>query len=138
MKFYWTILILVSLPLFGAAEPAAPCEGSVLERRLALVKLGELAEAYIAAQDALPDLCQQELQAIKDALPERLKTAQVCGSSEEGMVYYSCELSTTISDKLGSFTQVMETCRYYFKDQSLACDNRSTVTTVEGEQAQAD
>lgn len=133
--FYTNVFLLIWSASVSAetllSETPPVCQGSVLERRLGLVELGELAEKYIDQHGNLPDLCAKEVKTITDAIPARIASTSVCGSSEQGIVYYTCELSTTVTDDKGSFTQVLETCRYYFKDQSLACDNRSTVTTVE-------
>lgn len=105
------------------------CQGSVLQRRFALVQFGQSAEAYIANKGALPDMCAATVPEILDRIPPVLKSAAVCGSSEKGSVYYSCQIPPEQSGDLANRSPVIETCRYSLVDQSVSCENRTVVTT---------
>lgn len=125
------ILFLLTISEFIQAADTVICQGSVLQRRFALVQFGQNADAYIASKGKLPDLCTGEEVEILDNIPALLQNAVVCGSSEKGAVYYSCQLP---SDQLGEASDpspVIETCRYSLVDQSVSCENRSVVTTFE-------
>jgi hypothetical protein len=118
-----TFFILLSV-LTVQAEEIGECEGTVLQRRFALVQFGQLVDAYILAKGVLPDICATPVAGGSDSVPALLKDAFVCGSSEAGSVYYSCQISANDSP-------VIESCRYSLADQSMSCENRTMVTTFE-------
>lgn len=119
------------IPLSANAADVASCKGTVLQRRLALVQFGQLADAYIAAKGGLPDICLAPVAGISDAVPGLLKDTSVCGSSKEAAVYYSCEIPVgpSITGASSENSPVVETCRYSLLNQSVSCENRSVVTT---------
>jgi|GEM_PF-2407529 len=129
------IIYLMLISLIAQASDIASCNGTVLQRRLALVQFGRMADAYIVTEGALPDICSAPVAGISDAIPDLLQGASVCGSSREGAVYYSCQISKGQSKApAGSPTEnpaapIIETCRYSLVDQSVSCENRSVVTT---------
>ena len=126
------IALLLSVPAFLQAAEINSCNGTVLQRRVALLQLGRLAEAYIASRGALPDICSAVVEGASDGIPNILKSTLVCGSSREGHVYYSCQLPPGHSDARTDQSPVVETCRYSLAEHSLSCENRSVVTTFEG------
>jgi hypothetical protein len=126
------IFFLLSISLFVQAGDMAPCNGSVLQRRLALVQFGRLVDAHIATKGALPDICSAPVKEILDGIPDLLKGALVCGSSKEGSVHYSCQIPSLKAGTPSEEVPVIESCRYSLVDQSVSCENRSVVTTFEG------
>lgn len=126
----WSIIVLFLGVLTAQAGDLALCEGTVLQRRLALVEFGQLADAYIKNKSQLPDICVAPVLGVSDAIPALLKSASVCGSSEEGFVYYSCQIPSAQSGALSEGAlMVSESCRYSLVDQSVRCENRSVITT---------
>ena len=123
------ILFLLMVSLFAQAGDIAFCEGSVLQRRFALVQFGQAADAYIANKGELPDICAAGDAEIVASIPALLKRTAVCGSSEQGVVYYYCQIPPEQSSDPSDYSPVIETCRYSLVDQSVACENRSVVTT---------
>jgi hypothetical protein len=123
MKPVLTIFIFLTA-LTAQAEEIGGCKGTVLQRRFALVQFGQLADAYVRVKGALPDICATSIGGVSDSVPELLKDAAVCGSSEEGSVYYSCQIPSKDSP-------IIESCRYSLTDQSMSCENRIMVTTFE-------
>lgn len=125
----WSIIVLFLGVLTAQAGDLALCEGTVLQRRLALVEFGQLADAYIKNKSQLPDICVAPVLGVSDAIPALLKSASVCGSSEEGFVYYSCQIPSAQSGALAEgAVMVSESCRYSLEDQSVSCENRSVIT----------
>ena len=125
----WSIIVLFLGGLTAQAGDLALCEGTVLQRRLALVEFGQLADAYIKNKSQLPDICVAPVLGVSDAIPALLKSASVCGSSEEGFVYYSCQIPSAQSGALAEgAVMVSESCRYSLVDQSVRCENRSVIT----------
>lgn len=129
LKFvFFSCLFFISLLV--QAGDIATCEGSVLQRRVALVQFGNFVDAHITAKGALPDICATNVTDILAGVPELLKRATVCGSSKESAVYYSCQLPPTSSGGRPGQSPVIESCRYSLVDQSVSCENRSVVTTI--------
>ncbi len=128
MKVVLTVFLLLVCQLALAADIAL-CSGTVLQRRVALVRVGQLADAYIAAKGALPDICSAPVAGVSDKIPRLLQNASTCGSSKESAVYYSCQLPVGQSDLPSGDAPVVEACRYSLIDQSVSCENRSVVTT---------
>lgn len=118
------LIIFVLLTALVAQADVGECEGTVLQRRFALVQFGQLVDAYVLAKGGLPDICATSVAGVSDSVPALLKDASVCGSSEEGAVYYSCQIPSNDSP-------VIESCRYSLADQSMSCENRTLVTTFE-------
>jgi hypothetical protein len=116
------VILLFIVSLFAESGEITPCNGTVLQRRVALVQLGQLADTYILANGALPNICAVPVAGVSDSIPGWLQDASVCGSSEEGAVYYSCQIPSKASP-------VIERCRYSLADQSMTCENRTMVTT---------
>lgn len=128
MKIVLTI-ILLALTLSAQAAEQLSCRGSVLERRFALIQFGRLADAFVAANGQLPDICETPVEGVSDRVPEILAGSRVCGSSKEGAVHYSCELDPP--DASSEVIQVIESCRYSLVDQSVSCTNRAVTATFE-------
>ena len=126
------IVFLLSISFFVQAGDMGPCNGSVLQRRLALVQFGRLVDSHIATKDKLPDICSEPVKEISDGIPDLLKGALVCGSSKEGSVHYSCQIPSVKPGTPSVDATVIESCRYSLVDQSVSCENRSVVTTFEG------
>ncbi|MCR6650967.1 MAG: hypothetical protein NVV73_05435 [Cellvibrionaceae bacterium] len=126
MKAASIIVLLLAAPWVQASDMAS-CNGTVLQRRLALVELGRLADAYIAVKNQLPDICAAPVTGVSDAIPNLLRGASVCGSSREGFVYYSCQIPSAPAES----SPVVESCRYSLANQSVSCENRSVVTTFD-------
>lgn len=127
MKIALANSLLFSLLILSFAAQASDyvlCDGTVLQRRFALVQFGQLADTYISAKGSLPDICAAPVAGVSDSVPNLLKNASVCGSSKEGAVYYSCQIA-------GENSPVIETCRYSLVDQSMSCENRTVITTIE-------
>lgn len=122
MKIALAAPLLLSLAV--QASEIALCDGTVLQRRFALVQLGQIADSYISTKGSLPDICAAPVAGVSDSVPNLLKNASVCGSSKEGAVYYSCQIA-------GENSPVIETCRYSLVDQSMSCENRTVITTIE-------
>lgn len=123
MKTAFSIFfLLTTLP--AQAGEIGLCKGSVLQRRLALVQLGQIVEDYVLAKGELPDICVAPVAGISDKIPDLLMGASICGSSNEGAVYYSCRIPSRDSP-------VIESCRYSLADQSMSCENRTMVTKFE-------
>lgn len=124
-------VLLCGLPIFVQAAEITACKGSVLQRRLALLEFGKVAQGYIDGHGTLPDLCQEKLPEVSDLAPELLRGTLLCGSSKGGAVFYACELRAAPSTDAAAQDPVVERCRYSLSDQSLACEHQRVVTTVE-------
>lgn len=123
------ILALMMTSLWVQASDITLCSGTVLQRRLALVELGRFTDAYVSNKGALPDICVTPVAEVSGAIPDLLKSASVCGSSEQGFVYYSCQMPNARAEVSDENTRVIESCRYSLANQSVSCENRSIVTT---------
>ncbi len=123
MKTALTIFVILFAPIIQADEMSA-CKGSVLQRRFALVQFGQVVDDHSRARGVLPDICTTPVVGVADRVPDLLKGTWVCGSSEEGAVYYSCQIPS-------KDPPVIENCRYSLADQSVSCENRTMVTTFE-------
>ena len=130
MKVVFILFLLAISEVIQAADTVI-CQGTVLQRRFALVQFGQNADSYVASKGELPDLCAEEGVTILDNIPALLQNAVVCGSSEKGAVYYSCQLPSDQAGDASGHSPVIETCRYSLIDQSVICENRSVVTTFE-------
>lgn len=127
LKVAITLLVLLCHSPAQAAS-IGPCEGSVLERRLALIAFGKLAKGYEKEHGTLPDLCKTTFVWLQDNTPKLLQGARLCGSSEEGNVYYSCSLGVQGPDSEASDT--IETCQLDLSSETLACENRTLITLM--------
>lgn len=114
----------------SAAKELSPCEGSVLQRRLALVEFGKVVDDYIAVNKVLPNLCGKHVVGISNHVPDLLSKSTICGSLDEKRVYYQCQLDLLLDQKAGTSAQVIEECSYLLADESLRCDNKSVVTSI--------
>lgn len=130
MKTVMMFFLLLITTQAQAADLGA-CNGTVLQRRFALVQLGRLVDAYRMSNSALPDLCAAPVVGVSDRIPDLLKGASVCGSGKEGFVYYACQLPAAPASTHEEESPVIETCRYSLVDQSVSCENRSVMTTFE-------
>ena len=148
VSFFATVLTASFLASFVVSTPAMaasdiqPCDGSVLERRLALVQFGKAVDAYLIEHEYLADMCQHKHELLTD-VPEVLRTARVCGSTDESKVHYTCLLTKTKHTSQASpasktneankqnanaeVLQVIEQCQYSLTDQSVSCENKSLV-----------
>jgi len=125
------VAILLLVPLFSQAMEINSCNGTVLQRRVALLQLGRIVDAYVATAGALPDICAVPVVGVSDHIPQLLKSTLVCGSSKDGSVYYSCQLPPGHPGTPSDHSPVIETCRYSLEEKALSCENRSVVTTFE-------
>ncbi len=123
MRTALTIFALLFASIIQADE-ISECKGTVLQRRFALVQFGQLADGHIRAKGVLTDICTTPVAGVSDRVPDLLKGTLVCGSSEEGAVYYSCQIPS-------KDPPVIENCHYSLADQSVSCENRTMVTTFE-------
>lgn len=130
MKLALSVL-LCGLPVFAEAAEITPCKGSALQRRVALLEFGKVAQGYIDGHGTLPNICQEKLPEVSERSPELLRGTLLCGSSKEGAVFYACELRAAPGSKTATQDPVVERCRYSLSDQSLACEHQRVVTTIE-------
>lgn len=128
MKLSFLLVLLSLLSSFTHAKDLAECEGSVLERRLALVQFGKTVDAYITTHGELPNICSVSVSELDNAVPLLLQNALLCGSTEEKAVYYSCVL---IQENHREVSKVIERCSYSLSDQTMGCENKSLVTVIE-------
>ncbi len=124
------ILLGVVAPLTAFGSDIAPCEGTVLERRLALAQAGKSARAYMAQNSELPAFCRDYIETDKAQASALISDSLHCGTNRENIVYYVCELrrSRSSSDK-SEVTLVLESCTYTLDDRTISCENKSVVTT---------
>lgn len=124
------LLFLISLfPLLSLGSGLVPCDGSVLERRLALAEAGELAGTYIAENGELDGFCSAYAQGGTRQASPLLDKSLTCESSEKDIVYYTCELSRSRNVADGRITLILESCSYVLDSQSISCENNAVVTT---------
>lgn len=125
-----SVLIIAVLAVESYAADLPACEGSVLQRRFALVQFGKVVDSYIASQGSLPDICQARVPEIINGVPNLLKHALLCGSTQEKAVHYSCLLTQQPSEQL-SANKIIERCNYSLENQAVSCENKSLVTVIE-------
>lgn len=113
----------------AAAVDTGVCQESVLQRRLALLQLGQFADAYIAEHKVLPDLAAAPIKGLSDRLSPSLVNAHVGGSSTAQAVFYSCELYNPAAADTGTLT-VIERCSYSLESRRIDCRNESIMTRV--------
>lgn len=126
------LIAALFLPPFSAvAGDMTSCNGTVLQRRVALVQFGQLVDAYIATQGELPDICSAPVDGLANGIPDLLRGASICGSSNEGFVYYSCVIPVAPPTSSFENSPVIESCRYSLINHSVSCENRFLMTTFE-------
>lgn len=126
------ICLLLLWPALAQALDITACEGSVLQRRLALAEAAETAEAWISTHPQSTDFCQAYTENSGRAVPRLLKGRLECESEESEIVYYVCEAGRSrTSDEDDHVTMVLESCSYSLAKKKLACENNSVVTTLD-------
>ena len=105
------------------------CEGTVLQRRLALAEAGKLAESYLSTSDKLAAFCLEYSAPEYGQASPLLKNSLACESGEKNILYYVCEVSRTQDSGNDQATLVLESCTYSLDRQTISCEDNSVVTT---------
>ncbi len=126
-NFIVVLLCCSATSLFG--QDLSPCEGTVVQRRFALIQLGKIADTYIKKNGTLPNLCPNEGEFLAKNTPDVLRSALICGSSKEERIFYNCILKNETANK----GPVIESCTYALDGKPLTCENKFVATIIEEE-----
>lgn len=125
------IYLFIFWPLVSLAKDAdiARCEGTVLQRRLALAEAGKLAETYLSNNGHLTDFCFEYSEQGNDHISGILESSLACESNGKNILYYLCMQSKTQDSNSGQLTLVLESCSYSLANHKINCENNSVVTS---------